>query len=80
MIQLREVGTIDRGCIINISSISSYAVSLNRPDYCIAKAGMQMMTLLFASRLADEQIRVFEICPGVVSSDMTEPVRRVPIS
>lgn len=75
MIRLREQRTIREGCIVNISSISSYAVSLNRPDYCIAKAGMQMMTWLFADRLADEQIRVFEICPGVIASDMTEPVR-----
>lgn len=63
------------GTVVNISSISSYALSLNRPDYCIAKAGMGMMTQLFAARLADEQIRVYEICPGVIASDMTAPVK-----
>lgn len=61
--------------IINVSSISAYAVSANRADYCIAKAGMQMMTWLFASRLAEENIGVFEICPGVIASDMTAPVK-----
>jgi 3-oxoacyl-[acyl-carrier protein] reductase len=75
MIQLRQEQRIERGTLVNISSISAYAVSLNRPDYCIAKAGLQMMTWLFATRLADEQIRVFEICPGVIASDMTAPVQ-----
>ncbi len=64
-----------RRYIINITSISAYAVSLNRADYCIAKAGMQMMTWLFADRLADNNIGVFEICPGVIASDMTAPVK-----
>jgi NAD(P)-dependent dehydrogenase (short-subunit alcohol dehydrogenase family) len=75
MIRLRATGRIERGTLVNISSISAYAVSLNRPDYCVAKAGMQMMTWLLATRLAEEQIRVFEICPGVIASDMTAPVR-----
>jgi NAD(P)-dependent dehydrogenase (short-subunit alcohol dehydrogenase family) len=59
--------------IINISSISAYTVSTNRADYCIAKAGMTMMTKLLAARLAEYQIQVFEICPGVIDSDMTRP-------
>jgi len=63
------------GTIVNISSISAYAVSTNRADYCIAKSGMSMMTQLLATRLAELNIRVFEICPGVIASDMTEPVR-----
>ena len=68
-------GEIDGGQIINISSVSSYAVSTNRADYCIAKAGMQMMTWQFAVRLAEENINVYEICPGVIASDMTAPVK-----
>lgn len=64
------------GQIINISSISAYAVSTNRADYCIAKAGMQMMTWQFAVRLAEEKINVYEICPGVIASDMTAPVKQ----
>lgn len=66
---------ISRGTIINVSSISAYAVSTNRVDYCIAKAGMQMMTWLLADRLAEEKILVYEVCPGVIESDMTAPVK-----
>jgi NAD(P)-dependent dehydrogenase (short-subunit alcohol dehydrogenase family) len=75
MIDLRRQGRITRGTIINISSISAYAVSTNRADYCIAKAGLRMMTQLFATRLAEEAVRVYEVCPGVIESDMTAPVR-----
>lgn len=69
------VGKNSPSMIVNLSSISSYAISTNRADYCIAKAGMRMMTWLFAERLADHDIQVFEICPGVIASDMTEPVK-----
>jgi NAD(P)-dependent dehydrogenase (short-subunit alcohol dehydrogenase family) len=57
--------------IVNISSLSSYAPATNRGDYCISKAGMHMMTQLWALRLADHGIRVFEVCPGVIETDMT---------
>jgi NAD(P)-dependent dehydrogenase (short-subunit alcohol dehydrogenase family) len=75
MLELIGDAKIKRGTIVNISSISTYAVSLNRPDYCIAKTAMQMMTWLYAARLAEERIRVYEICPGVIASDMTAPVK-----
>jgi 3-oxoacyl-[acyl-carrier protein] reductase len=75
MIPQIEAGKIECAQIVNISSISAYAVSTNRSDYCIAKAGMQMMTWQFATRLADENINVYEICPGVIASDMTAPVK-----
>lgn len=75
MIALREAGTIPRGTIINISSISAYAVSTNRADYCMAKAALPMMTWLLADRLAEHGILVYEVCPGVIASDMTAPVR-----
>jgi NAD(P)-dependent dehydrogenase (short-subunit alcohol dehydrogenase family) len=74
MVSLISAGSISRGTIVNVSSISAYAVSTNRVDYCIAKAGLQMMTWQLASRLAEEKIRVYEICPGVIASDMTAPV------
>jgi 3-oxoacyl-[acyl-carrier protein] reductase len=64
-----------RSYIINIASISSYAVSTNRADYCISKAGMSMMTQLFAARLVKDDIGVFEIRPGIISTDMTAPVK-----
>jgi NAD(P)-dependent dehydrogenase (short-subunit alcohol dehydrogenase family) len=63
------------GKIINISSVSAYAVSTNRADYCMTKAALRMMTWLFAERLAVEGIGVYEVCPGVIASDMTAPVK-----
>ena len=75
MIGLIESGAIPRGTLINVSSISAYAVSTNRADYCLAKAAMQMMTWLFADRLAEHKINVYEVCPGVIASDMTAPVK-----
>ena len=61
--------------IVTISSISAYAVSTNRADYCMGKAALGMMTKLYAARLADHGINVFEVCPGVIASDMTAPVQ-----
>jgi len=76
MIRLSETGQITSGKIINVSSISAYAVSTNRADYCMTKAAMGMMTHLFAVRLAEYGINVFELCPGVIASDMTAPVEK----
>lgn len=75
MVASRKNGVDRSRYIINISSISAFAVSLNRADYCIAKSAMQMMTWLFADRLAEENVRVYELCPGVIASDMTAPVK-----
>ncbi len=75
MITAVQEGVQPGGVIVNISSISAIAGSTNRADYCMAKAAMRMMTELFAVRLADEGIRVYEVCPGVIESDMTAPVR-----
>ena len=61
--------------VINVSSISAFAVSTNRGDYCITKAGVGMMTKLWAVRLAEFGICVFEIQPGIIESDMTGPVK-----
>jgi NAD(P)-dependent dehydrogenase (short-subunit alcohol dehydrogenase family) len=60
--------------IINISSISAYLPSVSRADYCLSKAGMAMMTKLFAVRLAPAGVRDFEIRPGIIRTDMTGPV------
>ncbi len=75
MIRQREEGLAFSGRIININSISAYAVSTNRADYCLTKAALGMMTQLLATRLAEHQVAVFEICPGVIASDMTAPVQ-----
>ena len=74
MLKQIEAGQISAGKIINISTISAYAGSLDRGDYCMAKAGLGMMTQLLASRLAAAGIQVFEICPGIIRTDMTQPV------
>jgi NAD(P)-dependent dehydrogenase (short-subunit alcohol dehydrogenase family) len=61
--------------IITITSVSAYAASTNRGDYCIAKAALSMLTPLFAARLAGHGINVYEIRPGVIATDMTGPVK-----
>ena len=62
------------GIIVNISSVSAYASSVNRPEYCMSKSAISMMTVLFADRLAAHGIRVYEIRPGVIRTDMTATV------
>jgi 3-oxoacyl-[acyl-carrier protein] reductase len=64
-----------QACIINISSISATVASVNRGEYCIAKAGMSMATQLFAVRLGEFDIPVYEIRPGVIATDMTAGVK-----
>ncbi|MFW9999683.1 MAG: 3-ketoacyl-ACP reductase [Candidatus Hodarchaeota archaeon] len=74
MIELKKTLADDyQPYIINISSINRYTASLNRGEYCISKAGMTMMTKLFAVRLAEEGIPVFEISPGIIDTPLTKP-------
>lgn len=61
--------------IVFVSSISAYTASVQRGDYCISKAGVSMLTKLFAARLAGAGIGVFEIRPGIIATDMTRPVQ-----
>jgi NAD(P)-dependent dehydrogenase (short-subunit alcohol dehydrogenase family) len=61
--------------IVTISSISAYTASVNRGDYCVSKAALSMLTPLFAARLADHGIHVYEIRPGIIATDMTGPVK-----
>src|SRR5262249_39519123 len=61
--------------IVTVTSISAYTRSTNGGDYCIAKAGLAMHTKLWAARLAEYNVGVFEIQPGIVETDMTAPVR-----
>ncbi len=63
-----------RGTIINVSSCSSEVSSVNRGEYCVSKAGISMLTTLYADRLAAEGILVHEIRPGVIRTDMTSAV------
>ena len=60
--------------IVNIGSLSAYAGSVNRGEYCISKAGVGMVTQLFAQRLAGQGIPVFEVRPGIIETDMTRGV------
>lgn len=76
MIQLKD--TVKEGYqpyIINISSISSFTSSPNRGEYCISKAGVSMMTKLYADRLSEYNIPVFEISPGIIETPMTAGVK-----
>src|SRR5207237_5387908 len=63
------------GRIVNVTSVSAYAASVNRGDYCVSKAGLAMMTKLYAARLAEHGINVYEIRPGIIETDMTGPVK-----
>lgn len=64
-----------RGYICNVSSISAYTSSVNRGEYCISKAGLSMVTSLFADRLAEYGIPVNEVRPGIIATDMTSGVQ-----
>jgi 3-oxoacyl-[acyl-carrier protein] reductase len=75
MIALLEKGETPQPKIINISSISAYTSSPARAEYCISKAGMSMMTKLWADRLAEFGINVYEIRPGVIATDLTSVVK-----
>ena len=63
------------GAIVNISSCSAYTSSTSRGEYCISKAGVSMITKLFADRLASDGITVNEICPGIIATGMTAAVK-----
>lgn len=75
MLEKKESNPSFSACIINISSVSATLASVNRGEYCISKAGMSMMTQLFAVRLGEADIPVFEVRPGVTQTDMTNGVR-----
>ena len=68
---LIESETIQGGTIVNISSLRSYTAARNYGEYCVAKAGVSMITKLFAVRLAELGINVYEISPGLIATDMT---------
>jgi 3-oxoacyl-[acyl-carrier protein] reductase len=73
MIEGVRSGIIPEGQIINIGSISAYTSSVNRAEYCLSKAGLTMLTRLYADRLADEGVRVYEIQAGIIATEMTGP-------
>jgi NAD(P)-dependent dehydrogenase (short-subunit alcohol dehydrogenase family) len=75
MIEQRKANKDFAGVIVNISSISATEASINRGDYCISKAGIIMATKLWAHRLAEYGIAVYEVRPGLFHTDMSAPVK-----
>jgi len=75
LIGLKQKDPAQFCCIINVSSVSASMVSLNRGEYCISKAGIAMATKLWAARLGEFDIPVYEIQPGVIHTDMTAGVQ-----
>jgi 3-oxoacyl-[acyl-carrier protein] reductase len=73
MLDLLMAQAIERPKIINIGSLSAYVSSVNRAEYCLSKAGVAMMTALYADRLAGAEggVNVYEIRPGIIETDMT---------
>jgi 3-oxoacyl-[acyl-carrier protein] reductase len=61
--------------IITVTSVSAYTASTNRGDYCVSKSALSMLTSLYASRLAEYGINVYEVRPGIIATDMTEAVK-----
>lgn len=75
MIEQRGSDPQHQGCIVQISSISAVVASPDRGEYCVAKAGLSMATQLFAARLGEHGIPVYELQPGIVATDMTARVK-----
>jgi 3-oxoacyl-[acyl-carrier protein] reductase len=77
MIEQQSAGKFGdyRPAIVSISSVSAYAASPERGDYCVSKAGLAMLTKLYATRLAGVGINVYEIRPGIIATDMTADVK-----
>lgn len=74
MIDEHQTDANFRGVIVNVSSVSATEASINRGEYCISKAGIVMATQLWAHRLAEHGIAVYEIRPGIIHSDMSDAV------
>ncbi|MBN2392486.1 MAG: 3-ketoacyl-ACP reductase [Anaerolineae bacterium] len=75
MIAQHDADAAFEGCIINISSVSATVASPSRGEYCISKAGVSMATMLWAARLGEFEIPVYEVRPGVIKTDMTATVQ-----
>jgi NAD(P)-dependent dehydrogenase (short-subunit alcohol dehydrogenase family) len=75
MIAQSQADAAFHGIIVNVSSVSATEASINRGDYCISKAGVAMATQLWAHRLAEFGIAVYEVRPGIITTDMTAPVK-----
>jgi 3-oxoacyl-[acyl-carrier protein] reductase len=74
-LELASAGKLQDPKIIFITSVSSTFASVNRGDYCVSKAGLSMAVQLFAARLADHGVGVYEVRPGIIATDMTGPIQ-----
>ncbi len=74
MIEQKERDAAWTGAIVNVTSVSATVASTNRGDYCVSKAGLAMASQLWAVRLAEHGIPVYEVRPGIVRTDMTAGV------
>ncbi len=74
MIEQKKSDPAFSACIVNVGSISATVASVNRGEYCVAKAGIAMATALWATRLGEFDIPVYEVRPGVIKTDMTAGV------
>lgn len=75
MIWLKQTISDYKPVIVFITSVSAYMTSTNRAEYCVSKAGLSMASSLYADRFANEGIRVYEVRPGIIQTDMTVKVR-----
>jgi 3-oxoacyl-[acyl-carrier protein] reductase len=73
LVELVAAGTVRTPQIVFVTSVSSTFASVNRADYCVSKAGLSMVVQLFAARLAEQGILVYEVRPGIIATDMTGP-------
>jgi 3-oxoacyl-[acyl-carrier protein] reductase len=74
MLEQKKADADFTGCIVNVTSVSATLASTNRGDYCVSKAGLAMMSRLWAVRLAEAAIPVYEVRPGIIRTDMTAGV------
>ena len=74
MIEQQATAETWSGCVVNITSMSASVVSTNRGEYCVSKAGLSMATKLWATRLGEFGIPVYEVRPGIIRTDMTSAV------
>lgn len=75
MVEQKKANAAFVGCIVNISSVSADVASTSRGEYCISKAGVSMATKLWAARMGEFDVPVYEIRPGVIQTDMTAKVK-----
>jgi NAD(P)-dependent dehydrogenase (short-subunit alcohol dehydrogenase family) len=76
MVEQRRADPRFRGCVVFVTSVSAEVASTNRGDYCVSKAGLAMAAQLWAARLAEFGVDVYEVRPGIVATDMTAGVRQ----